>query len=382
MIDTAFLTEQDVTQRWHARMIAGGGHAGASLLRREFELDADHGHVVKATLTITAQGIVEAWVNGVSVSDDLMTPGWSAYEWRLRYATHDITSFLSEKTVLGLHLGNGWYGGRFGWAENGSWYGDQIAALAQVEVTFHDGHRQLLVTDETWTWRPSHVQENDLYDGQTIDARLRDDSWKRPGFDSASWAPVTTVPFDMSTLEPYIGPPVRRWTTLPVKEISTSPTGKTIVDFGQNLVGWVKARIQGPAGTEITIRHAEVLQDGELATEPLRTARATDRYILSGGADEFEPTFTFHGFRYAEVAGWPGEVNPEDLTAVAISSDLKRIGHLTTSNPLLNRFHENVVWSTRGNFLDLPPTAPNVTKDLAGPATSPYSPPLPRSCST
>lgn len=359
MIDNpASHTDEETTQRWRARMIAGVGQGGASLLRREFTLDSGHGDAVEATLTLTAQGVVEAWVNGLPVSDDLLTPGWSAYEWRLRYATYDVTSLLSEKTVLGLQLGSGWYGGRFGWAENGSWYGDQEGALAQLEVTFGDGHRQLLVTDGTWTSGPSDVRENDLYDGQTIDARLRDESWKQPDFDDSGWVSVSTVPFDPSKLEPYIGPPVRRWTTLPVKEISTSPSGKTIVDFGQNLVGWIKARVHGPAGTEVTIRHAEVLQHGELATEPLRTARATDRYILSGGVDEFEPTFTFHGFRYAEITGWPGELNPDDLTAVAISSDLKRIGHLTTSNPLLNRFHENVVWSTRGNFLDLPTDCP------------------------
>jgi alpha-L-rhamnosidase len=131
-----------------------------------------------------------------------------------------------------------------------------------------------------------------------------------------------------------------------------------VVDFGQNLVGWLRVRAYGPEGTVVTLRHAEVLEHGELGTRPLRGAQSTDRFILNGGDEEFEPTFTFHGFRYAEITGWPGELNPENLTAVAIGSDLKRIGTFRCSNPLVNRLHENVVWSMRGNFIDVPTDCP------------------------
>ncbi|WP_425553309.1 family 78 glycoside hydrolase catalytic domain [Gryllotalpicola koreensis] len=331
---------------------------GAPQLRTEFETEREHGAVRRATLLVTARGLVEAWLNGRRVCDDVLTPGWSSYEWRLRYASYDVTTLIQERTVVGLSLGKGWFGGRLGWSGKGSFYGDELGAFAQLEIEFEDGTVQLVVTDESWRSGPSAVLANDLYDGQTIDARLVDDAWKRPGFDDGGWRGVHALEFDTSTLVPYIGPAVRRWNELPVAEVIVSPSGKTILDFGQNLVGWIRVRTSGPAGTEITIRHAEVLENGELGTRPLRSAKATDRYVLSGGTDEFEPTFTFHGFRYAEIEGWPGALSPEAFTAVAIGSELDRIGTMRTSDPLLNQFHENVVWGMRGNFVDVPTDCP------------------------
>jgi alpha-L-rhamnosidase len=344
---------------WQARMIAADDDFdGAPLLRREFALESGHGSVTSATLTLTAQGVIEASVNGRPVSDDLLTPGWSSYEWRLRFATYDVTALLEETSVLGFALGNGWFRGRLGWSGRAEFYGTELGAFAQLEITFEDGATQLVVTDDSWTAGPSAVLANDLYDGETIDARRRDDSWLRPGFAGENWVGVHALDFDTETLTPYVGPRVTRWNELPVHEITTSPSGKTLVDFGQNLVGWVRLTVQGPEGAEVSIKHAEVLEHGELGTRPLRSALATDRYILSGGVDEFEPTFTFHGFRYAEITGWSGELKPEDLTAVAIGSDLERIGTFRTSDPMLNQFHENVVWGMRGNFVDVPTDCP------------------------
>jgi alpha-L-rhamnosidase len=344
---------------WHAQMIAPDSEFdGAPLLRTEFELEGGHGDVARATLLLTARGIVEAWLNGSPVSDDVLTPGWSSYEWRLRYAEYDVTGLIDERTVLGLALGKGWFGGRLGWTGNGSFYGSELGAFAQLEIEFTDGYRQIVATDDRWTSGPSAVLANDLYDGETVDARLLDDAWKRPGFSADGWAGVHTVDFDTSTLAPYIGPHVKRWNELPVTEVITSPSGKTLLDFGQNLVGWLRVHVQGPAGSEITVRHAEVLEHGELGTRPLRTAQATDRFILSGAEDEFEPTFTFHGFRYAEISGWPGDFDPAAITAVVIGSELTRIGSMTTSDPLLDQFHQNVVWGMRGNFVDVPTDCP------------------------
>ena len=331
---------------------------GAPLLRGEFSLDEGHGPVVRASLHATAHGIFEAYLNGQPVSDDVLSPGWSSYEWRLRYRSYDVTSLLQPRSVLGIELGNGWFRGRLGWSGGSAYYGNDLVALAQLEIEFSDGHVQTVVTDESWTAGPSAVLFNDLYDGQTIDARRYSDTWLGRGFSDKSWTGVHRAEFDFGTLTPYIGPPVQRQEELRPIKIWTSPAGKMLVDFGQNLVGWVKVHVQGSAGTTITLRHAEVLENGELGTRPLRSAKATDRFILSGGDDVFEPTFTFHGFRYVEVDGWPGGVPSDALTAVVVHSDMQRISEFECSDELLNQLYRNVVWGTRGNFLDVPTDCP------------------------
>ena len=199
---------------------------------------------------------------------------------------------------------------------------------------------------------------DDFYDGQTIDARLVSDAWLRPGFSDDSWSGVTALDFDVDLLVEYVSPPVVRHEEVRPVEIWQSPAGRTLIDFGQNLVGWLKFSVRGERGDTITLRHAEVLENGELGVRPLRTAKATDELILSGGEDFFEPTLTFHGFRYAEVTGWPGELTADSLVAVVISSDLERIGHFECSDPMLNQLHSNVVWGQRGNFLDVPTDCP------------------------
>ncbi|MGN6744509.1 MAG: family 78 glycoside hydrolase catalytic domain, partial [Amnibacterium sp.] len=344
---------------WHARMIAADtDFDGAPLLRREFSLEEGHGAVAKATLLLSALGVVEARLNGRPVSGELLTPGWSSYEWRVRYSETDVTDLVEAESVLGLALGNGWYRGRLGWGGFRELYGKELGAFAELTIEFEDGTVQRVVTDESWTAGPSAVTANDLYDGETIDARRRDDAWLRPGFAGEGWTGVHALDFDTAKLTPYLGPRVSRREELPAQRIWTSPSGRTLVDFGQNLVGFLRVRVQGPAGTEVTIRHAEVLEHEELGVRPLRSAQATDRFVLSGGADEFAPTFTFHGFRYAEVDGWPGELDPSALTAVVIGSELDRIGTFRCSDELLNRFHENVVWGMRGNFVDVPTDCP------------------------
>ncbi|MFJ5957758.1 family 78 glycoside hydrolase catalytic domain [Paenarthrobacter sp. NPDC092416] len=347
---------------WHARMIAADNDFdGAPLLRGEFHLDDGHGDVESATLFLSAFGVVEAWINGQRASEDLLTPGWSSYEWRVRYSELDVTELVSTTTVIGLALGNGWYRGRLAWAGGSKYYGDELGAFVELRVRFADGHEQFIGTDASWTSGPSATTANDLYDGQDIDARRFDDAWLDPGFASNQWVGVHVLDDDLARLEPYIGPPVRRQLELTPVEVWTSPAGKVLVDFGQNVVGWIRASLTGPAGDVVTVRHAEVLEDSELGTRPLRSAQATDRFTLSGGDDVFEPTLTFHGFRYAQVEGWPGgadALRDGGLTAVVISSDMRRIGRFETSNPLLNRLHENAVWGMRGNFVDVPTDCP------------------------
>lgn len=348
-----------MTHDWSAALIAPDeDFAGAPVLRKEFALDQGHGAVVRATLFVTAHGIVEPTLNGAPVSDEVLTPGWTSYEWRLRYRSYEVTSLVSDTSVLGLALGNGWFRGRLGWDGRRALYGSELAALAELHLDFEDGHHQVVGTDATWQAGPSATLANDLYDGQTIDARLESSDWTLPEAALDGWSGVHAVSHDTARLEPYLGPPVRRQEVVAPVKVWTSPAGATLVDFGQNLVGWLRFSVQGEAGTEVTIRHAEVLEHDELGTRPLRSALATDRFVLSGGVDTFEPTKTFHGFRYAEVTGWPGELTEGSLEAVVVHSDLARTGTFESSDEMLNQLHRNVVWGLKGNFLDVPTDCP------------------------
>jgi alpha-L-rhamnosidase len=352
-----------MTRTWTARMIAADApFAGAPLLRKRFRLEPGHGAVVRARLHASALGVVEAYLAGQPASQDVLTPGWSAYEWRLRYRTYDVTRLVTGAPdglmVLGLALGRGWAAGRLGWSGRDSFYTREPAAIAELVVEFADGYAQTVGTDASWRAGPSAVLANDLYDGQTIDARLREDTWLAPQAEPDGWTGVHVVEFDPARLTGYLGPAVRRQETIRPERIWTSPAGRTLVDFGQNLVGWVRATVHGEPGSTVTLRHAEVLEHGELGTRPLRTAQATDRYVLSGGVDTFEPTFTFHGFRFVEVDGWPGMPTAEDLEAVVVHSELTRTGTFECSDELLNQLHRNVVWSLRGNALAVPTDCP------------------------
>lgn len=322
---------------------------GAPVLQGSFTLD--DGQVTAAVLRVSSLGIFEASLNGALVSDDVLSPGWSSYEWRIRYRDYDVATQLQPgANVIDIQLGNGWYRGRLGWTGKSAFYGDRLGAFAELTVTFADGHTQTFATDNTWRARRSDTTVNDLYDGQSIDARRRGEE--------PTWVATEVIDFDESLLTPYVGPPVRRFETLRPQRIWQSPSGKTLIDFGQNLVGWIRLRAVGQPGDVVTVRHAEVLEDDELGARPLRTAKATDHFTLSGGHDEFEPTLTFHGFRYVEVTGYPGEVTEYAIEAVVVHSDMARIGTFECSNDMLNQLHSNVVWGLRGNFLDVPTDCP------------------------
>lgn len=343
----------------NAKMIAPWHPTEAApLMRSEFDLDDGHGPVARATLRTSALGVVEAWVGGFPSSHELLVPGWTSYEWRVRVIEHDVTQAVSVRTVIALRLGNGWYRGNLGFTGDRALYGDERAGYAALEIQFEDGHIQTIGTDESWRSSTGEVLADDLYNGETIDARLADTAWLRPGFDDSGWDAVRVVEFDEGRLVERTSPPIIRQSERAVERIWTSPSGRTLIDFGQNLVGFLRVRVSGPAGTEIVIRHAEVLEQGELGTRPLRRAEATDRFILSGGDDVFEPTLTFHGFRYAEVTGWPRELDPAALTAVVVATDIRPTGTFACSNSELNQLHSNVRWGMRGNFLSVPTDCP------------------------
>ncbi len=349
---------------WSASFVTPGWDEDTSnpqpgpLLRKEFPVGMG---VKRARLYVTALGVFEALINGVIVGDHVMDPGWTSYHRRLRYQTFDVTGFLHEGVnAIGAMLGDGWYRGRLGWdGGRRNCYGDRLGLLAQLEITYSDGAVQRVVTDESWRSAAGPVVCSDIYDGETYDARCERPGWCNAGHDDGEWSSVSSLERDLRTLVAPVGPPVRGVETLSPAAITTSPSGKTIVDFGQNIVGRVRLTVSGEAGQTVRIRHAEVLEDGELCTRPLRTAKATDCYILRGGGQEtWNPRFTFHGFRYVEVEGWPGVLAAVDICAVVCHSDMERTGWFECSEPLYNRFYENTVWSMRGNFFDVPTDCP------------------------
>ncbi|WP_328323532.1 glycoside hydrolase family 78 protein [Kribbella sp. NBC_00382] len=306
--------------------------------------------IVSARLYATAHGVYLPSLNGSRVGDAELAPGWTAYQYRLRYQSYDVTDLVRPgENTLDFLLGNGWYRGRLGFQNQQALYGDRLAVLAQLEVTTADGKTHVFASDDTWTARESQILADDLYDGQRTDFTHT----------AADPTPVDVLDADLSLLVAPDGPPVRVTDVLPAVAITTSPAGKTLVDFGQNLVGRVRLRVRGAnRGDEVVLRHAEVLENDELGVRPLRTAKATDSYVLAGPDEQtLESPLTFHGFRYAEVTG-VANLAKEDLEAVVLGSDLQRTGWFESSNELLDRFHENVVWGMRGNFLDVPTDCP------------------------
>ncbi|MGY1747689.1 glycoside hydrolase family 78 protein [Modestobacter sp. SYSU DS0511] len=359
VVEAGLLAPADWTAQLVQPVLPATGEEAVALLRREFTIDRP---VVRARLYATAQGVYEAELNGAVVGDHVLAPGWTSYRHRLRYQTYDVTDQLSEgPNVLGAQLAEGWFAGYLGFTGGRNWYGDRTGVLLQLEVDHPDGSRTVVTTDRTWrSTTDGPTRTAGLYNGETADLRHELPGWSAPGFDDAGWTPVDLGSVDLATLVAPSGPPVRRTETVPVQAITRSPSGKLLVDFGQNLVGRIRFALpDAPAGTEIAVRHAEVLEHGELGTRPLKAARATDVVVLDGrGPRSWEPRFTFHGFRYAEVSGWPGELRPEDLQAVVVHTDLRRTGTFTCSDPEVTRLHENVVWGMRGNFLDLPTDCP------------------------
>ncbi|BCW62912.1 alpha-L-rhamnosidase [Arthrobacter sp. StoSoilB22] len=351
VVEAGLLNANDWVADFISPVGIGGQDMPAPILTGVLDVPAQ---VSKARLYATAHGIYTGTLNGKPIDDSVLAPGWTSYDHRLRYHAYDVTTLIRQGTNnLEMLLGNGWYRGRLGFENKRALYGDRLAVLAQLEVTTVDGGTYVLASDGSWTARESSILTDDLYDGQRTDLRIRNSG------ESPAAGTVEVVNADLSRLVAAQGPAVRPTEVVPAHAVFTSPSGRTLVDFGQNVVGWIRLRARNlPAGSEVVVRHAEVLENNELCTEPLRTAKATDSYIVAGSTEEtLEPSLTLHGFRYAEVTGVP-QLTAGDIEAVVVGSDLRRTGWFSSSNELLNRFHENVVWSMRGNFVDVPTDCP------------------------
>ena len=250
-------------------------------LRRAFEITKP---VTRARLYASALGVYELELNGRGVGDHVLAPGWTSYHHHLRYDSFDVTALLREgANVLGGIVGDGWFRGALVENLRRNRYGTRLGLLCQLELTHPDGSSTVVGTDAAWRATTGPIRSSGLYEGETYDARMELTGWSEPGFDDHDWQPVVIVEHDLATLRAPIAPPIRVTERIRPVEILVSPSGKTIVDFGQNLVGVVELTVSGAGGTELTIRHAEVLQDGELCTTPLRGAEATDGYTLRGG---------------------------------------------------------------------------------------------------
>ncbi|WP_353808295.1 family 78 glycoside hydrolase catalytic domain [Agromyces sp. SYSU T00194] len=329
-----------------------------SLLRRTFEVD---GELERATLYWTALGVVDVVLNGAEVGDAVLTPGWTSYRDRVVHETTDVTGEVrAGANVLGAMLGGGWYTEEYHVLTTPKrFHGDQPRFAAQLELEYRDGRREVIATDGDWRASRGPVLSSSLYDGEHVDARRLPAGWDRPGFDDSAWPAAVVTDDPLDGVEARMAPPVRRIETRVPVAVTRTPSGRILLDFGQNLVGRLRLRVTGPEGTTITARHAEVLDEGELALRPLRRAKATDSFTLAGTGEEvFEPRFTFHGFRYADLDGWPGEFDASAVEAVVLGSDLPRTGWFESSDAVLDRFHENVVWTVRGNYLAVPQDCP------------------------
>ncbi|MDX3726166.1 family 78 glycoside hydrolase catalytic domain [Streptomyces caniscabiei] len=355
-LEAALLDDVD----WAARPVHVPSDRGRTspgpvpLLRREFHLPAEP---VSARLYVTSLGVHRTAVNGRSVSEDLLEPGWTSYPDRLLYATYDVTALLrAGANALSAAVGDGWFRGHLTWHKNRDVYGDTTALLAQLEVDLADGTRVTVTTDRHWRGGYGDLLAADLYDGCERDLRHEPDGWRLPGFVDTDWEPVAVLPLPKG-LAQRAHPPVRVVQVLR-PERQTLPDGAIAVDAGENLTGWLRLRVDGPRGGTVTVRHAEVLDaDGRLLTSILRGARATDQYTLAGGSAELTPEFTFHGFRYAEIVASPG-VTVETVEAEVVASDLRRIGEFRCSDDRVNTLYGNVVRSQRGNFLAVPTDCP------------------------
>jgi alpha-L-rhamnosidase len=332
----------------------------APLLRRDFDAGSD---LVAARICITSLGLYELRLNGQRVGDTVLTPGWTSYDHRIQYQTYDVTALVREgNNALGAMLGDGWYRGYLGLHGQRNLYGDRLALLFQLHLTYADGRVEIIGSDAQWRAARGPIQMSDIYMGETYDARQEKPGWDQAGYDDSDWHGVRPLDHAKDIVVAQVGPPVRRHEEIRPVCILHSPKGETILDFGQNMVGWVQVRARGPEGTTITLRHAEVLdQEGNLYTENLRLAKQTTRYVLKGIADAdevFEPHFTFQGFRYVAVEGFPGEPTLDDFIAIVLHSDMPSTGTFECSNPLINQLQHNIVWGQKGNFVSVPTDCP------------------------
>ncbi|GIV21528.1 MAG: hypothetical protein KatS3mg023_3279 [Armatimonadota bacterium] len=352
-VTTAGLNQDSIEENdWGRAMLTDGVRESrpsdtyAPLLRREFRVE---GRVKRARAYVTGLGYYELYLNGQRVGDRVLDPPYTNFLKRIYYSTYDVTPLLRRgDNCVGAILGNGWWKGK-------------PHFLLQMHIEYADGREQVITSDGEWRWAKSPLLDNSLYHGETYDARLEQPRWSEPGFVAAEqWQPVLTSEMPGVALSAQMMPPIKVTQTLKPRWISEPRPGVFVVDFGQNFSGWCRLKVKGSAGTTITLKHAEVLyENGLVNQENLRTARATDTYILKGeGVEIYEPRFTYHGFRYVQVEGYPGVLKPEDIEGRVVHTSFVQRGQFECSNELLNQIQRNAQWGYRTNWHSIPTDCP------------------------
>jgi alpha-L-rhamnosidase len=348
---------------WKAKWIEAGFpedsiNRPSPIFRHDFNTEKK---LRSATLFITARGLYEAFINGKKAGDGLLTPGFTSYNKRLQYQAYDVTALIQPgQNTIGAMLGSGWYRGYLAWGGLKNIYGNTLALLAQLQIIYSDGSRQTISSDDTWKSSTGTVVSSEIYNGETDDARKIQKGWMNTGFSDKDWSGVRIGNYGFGNIIYTENELIKKHEIFKPVKIFKTPAGEQVIDFGQNLVGWVLVNARGRSGDEIRISHAEVLDKaGNFYTANLRAAKQQDIYILNGeGEEHFEPHFTFQGFRYIKIEGYPGEIKPADFTAVAMYSDMPETGSFSSSNALINQLQHNIQWGQKGNFLDIPTDCP------------------------
>ncbi|MFP7296368.1 family 78 glycoside hydrolase catalytic domain [Neobacillus niacini] len=333
----------------------------AFLLRKEFKLKSG---IQSARIYATSAGLYELYLNGERVGVDLLTPGWTSYHKRLQYQTYDVTEQLnSSSNAIGVMLADGWYKGNLAWEGKRNTYGDTRGILLQLNVRYLDGTEEVIVTDHSWKASTGPILFSEIYHGETYDARLEQIGWCNSGFNATNWKSVVVLNSQLTNLIAQENNPVRVTETLQPITAFVTPNGDIVIDMGQNMVGRIRFKVQAPSGTNIVMKHAEVLdKEGNIYFGNLRSASQTIEYITKGeGVEEYAPAFTFQGFRYVKVEGYPlhdGALPVVNFVGEVIHSDMEQTGIFETSNPQVNQLQHNIVWGQRGNFVDVPTDCP------------------------
>jgi alpha-L-rhamnosidase len=361
--EMGLLAQDDWQATWITSSLVGGAYTTIPVpyFRNSFWIT---GQIESARLYVTALGLFECSINGQPIGDDLYTPGWTDYHKRVQYNVYDVTdTLITGENAIGALVGDGWGVGHVGMGQRQQ-YSDQPCLLAQLEIKLADGATQTINTDDTWKHQYGAMLESDLLMGESYDARLEFDGWDTTDFNDEEWLAVETRPAIDAPLVATNGPTVKRFEELkPISEPVHQRdiiTSRATFDLGQNMVGYVRLKGSAPAGTTVTLKFAEVLNpDGSIYTTNLRGARATDYYTFKGDGEEvWEPKFTFHGFRYVELIGYPGEVNEDTITGIVVHSDMEKTGDFTCSDELINQLQHNILWGQKGNFVDVPTDCP------------------------